>query len=97
MNWHLLGLSFIMVFISELGDKSQLAVITLSSHSRFPRAVFVGTATALVLTSFLGVLAGEGVAQVLPTYFLKAIAAVGFAFMGVYLLWPPFNPPSEDS
>lgn len=97
MNWHLLGLSFMMVFLSELGDKSQLAVITLSGHSKFPRAVFLGTATALVLTSFLGVLAGEGVSQVLPTYLLKAIAAVGFAFMGVYLLWPPLNPPSEDS
>ncbi len=88
MNWQLLGLSFVMVFLSELGDKSQIAAFTLSSSSKSPRAVFLGTATALILTSLIGVLAGEGVAQVFPTYLLKAIAAVGFALMGLWLLWP---------
>jgi len=85
-----------MVFLSELGDKSQLAAITLSSRSTAPRAVFLGTATALILTSLLGVLIGEGAAQVLPTYFLKAIAALGFAFMGTWLLWPT-EPSGKDS
>lgn len=98
MNWHLLGISFLMVFLSELGDKSQLAAITLSSRSKSPRTVFLGTATALILTSFLGVLLGGGVARLLPTYLLKAIAAVGFALMGVSLLWPQANPSSlEDN
>lgn len=89
MDWNLLGLSFMMVFLSELGDKSQLAAITLGGNSRSPRAVFLGIAAALVLTSLLGVLAGQGVAQLLPTVFLKAIAAVGFALMAVWLLWLP--------
>lgn len=95
MNWQLLGLSFVMVFLSELGDKSQLAAFTLSSSSKSPRAVFLGTATALILTSLIGVLAGEGVAQLLPTYLLKAIAAVGFALMGLWLLWPQSASPSQ--
>lgn len=97
MNWHLLGLSFVIVFLSELGDKSQLAVITLSSRSSSPWAVFLGTATALVLTTLLGVLAGGAVAQLLPTYLLKAIAAVGFAFIGLWLLWPQAVPSDEDA
>lgn len=88
MDWQLLGLSFVMVFLSELGDKSQLAAFALSSSSKSPRAVFLGTATALILTSLIGVLAGEGVAQLLPAHILKAIAAVGFALMGLWLLWP---------
>ncbi len=96
MNWHLLGISFMMVFLSELGDKSQLAAITLSSRSKSPRIVFLGTAAALIFTSFLGVLAGEGVAQLLPTYFLKAIAAIGFAFMGLCLLWPTAESPQKS-
>ena len=86
-----------MVFLSELGDKSQLAVIALSSSSRSPRSVFLGTASALVLTSFLGVLAGEGVSRLLPTYLLKAIAAVGFAFIGLCLLWPPAADPASTA
>lgn len=84
-----------MVFLSELGDKSQLAAITLGGNCHSPRAVFLGIASALVLTSLLGVLAGEGVAQLLPTPVLKAIAACGFALMGVWLLWPAEDLPSE--
>ncbi|MFB2894626.1 TMEM165/GDT1 family protein [Aerosakkonemataceae cyanobacterium BLCC-F50] len=86
MDWHLLGLSFITVFLSELGDKSQLAAIALSGSTKFPRAVFLGTAGALLLTSFLGVIAGEGAAQLLPVHWVKAIAAIGFAIMAVRLL-----------
>ncbi|MBF2034796.1 MAG: TMEM165/GDT1 family protein [Leptolyngbyaceae cyanobacterium T60_A2020_046] len=88
MDWQLLGLSFIAVFLSELGDKSQLAAIALGGGSKHPRAVFLGTAAALLLTSLLGALLGEGTAQLLPTRLVKAIAAIGFAVMAVRLLWP---------
>ena len=88
MDWHLLGLSFITIFLSELGDKSQLAAIALSGSSKFPRSVFLGTAGALLLTSFLGVLAGEGASVLLPVRLVKTIAAIGFAVMAVRLLWP---------
>ena len=88
MDWHLLGLSFITVFLAELGDKSQLAAIALSgANAKFPRAVFLGTIAALILASFLGVIAGEGTAQILPAQSAKAIAAAGFAIMAVRLLW----------
>lgn len=88
MDWQLLGLSFITVFISELGDKSQFAAIALSGTSKSPRGVFFGTAAALILASFLGVIVGEGISQVLPLQTVKAIAAVGFSVMAVRLLWP---------
>ncbi len=87
MDWHLLGLSFVTVFLSELGDKSQLAAIALGGQSSSPRAVFFGTATALILTSLLGVIAGEWMAQLLPVRLVKLVAAVGFAILGIRLLW----------
>ena len=87
MDWHLLGLSFITVFLSELGDKSQLAAIALSGRSKSPRAVFFGTAGALLLTSLLGALAGGAVAEFLPTRLLKTIAAIGFAILALRLLF----------
>ena len=86
MEWQILGLSFIAVFLSELGDKSQLAAIALGGSSKFPQAVFLGTASALILTSFLGVLLGQGMAEILPTNIVKIIAATGFAFIGLRLL-----------
>ena len=88
MDWHLLGLSFVTVFLSELGDKSQLAAIALSGRGQSRKAVFFGTAGALLLTSLLGALAGGAVSQFLPTRILKAIAAVGFAILAIRLFLP---------
>jgi putative Ca2+/H+ antiporter (TMEM165/GDT1 family) len=76
------------VFLSELGDKSQLAAIALSGQGQSRKAIFFGTAGALVLTSLLGALAGGAVSQFLPTRILKAIAAVGFAILAIRLLLP---------
>jgi putative Ca2+/H+ antiporter (TMEM165/GDT1 family) len=87
MDFQLLGLTFITVFLSELGDKSQVAAIALSGTSKSPQAVFFGTATALLLASFLGVIVGQGVAEVLPTHLVKIAAAIGFAVLGIRLLW----------
>lgn len=95
MDWQLLGLSFITVFLAEIGDKSQLAAIALGGRLKSPRAVFLGSVTALILASLIGVLAGEGVSQLLPERILKAIAAIGFALMAVRLLWPSTE--TEDS
>jgi putative Ca2+/H+ antiporter (TMEM165/GDT1 family) len=88
MDWKLFGLSFVMVFVAELGDKSQLAAISLSGQCQHPKAIFLGSACALIFASFLGVLIGGSVAQVLPTHILKGAAAIGFAGMGLGLLWP---------
>lgn len=87
MDWHLLGLSFITVFLSELGDKSQLAAIALSGKCQSPKAVFFGSAGALLLTSLIGAIAGGTMAEFLPTRVLKAVAAIGFAILAVKLLF----------
>jgi putative Ca2+/H+ antiporter (TMEM165/GDT1 family) len=96
VDWHLLGLSFVAVFLSELGDKSQVAAIALGGSSRFPKAVFLGTAAALLLASFLGVWLGEGTAQLLPAAWVKGIAAAGFGIMGIRLLWPQAEEATES-
>ncbi len=89
MDLQLLGLSFITVFLAEIGDKSQVAAIALGGSSKNPRAVFFGSTVALILASFLGVVAGGGVAQFLPEKLLKSLAAIGFAMMALRLLWMP--------
>lgn len=86
MDWQLLGLTFVTVFVAEIGDKSQLAAIALGGNSKFPTAVLFGCIVALLTASFLGVLLGGGVAQLLPTRLLKALAAIGFTFLALKLL-----------
>ncbi|MEO0407070.1 MAG: TMEM165/GDT1 family protein [Cyanobacteria bacterium P01_A01_bin.135] len=87
MDWNLLGISFITVFISELGDKSQLAAIALSGSASSLRPVFLGAVSALLLTSLLGVWLGDVSALLLPIRWVKAVAALGFAIIAVQLLW----------
>ncbi len=96
MDWQLLGLSFVAVFLSELGDKSQFAAIVLGGSSKYPKAVFLGTASALLLASFIGVWIGDGTAQLLPAKWVKAIAAIGFTVMAIRLLWPTSDAPGIE-
>lgn len=95
MDWSLIGLSFAAVFLSELGDKSQVAAIALGSSSKFPKAVFFGTAAALLTASLIGVLIGEGTATLFPPQVVKGVAAVGFLVMGIRLLF--FSSEEGDS
>jgi len=88
MDWQLLGLASVTVFLSELGDKSQLAAIAISGGSQSPKAVFMGASAALLLASLLGVVLGEGTAHLLPAHIVKIVAAIGFAIMAIRLLLP---------
>ena len=86
MDLTLLISTFLTVFLAELGDKTQLATVALSGTSDRPLAVFLGSASALVLASLLGALAGGSVASVVPTQLLQLIASVGFLIIGTRLL-----------
>jgi putative Ca2+/H+ antiporter (TMEM165/GDT1 family) len=88
MDFQLLGLTFITVFIAEIGDKSQLAAIALGGSSQHPQAVFFGSVAALLLASSIGALAGGEIGVFLPVKLLKGLAAFGFALIAVQLLWP---------
>lgn len=94
MDWQLLSLSFITVFLAEIGDKSQLAAIALSGSARSPWPVLFGSTLALVFTSFLGVIAGGSIAHWLPEVWLKGGAAAGFIILALRLL---FNRKEEEA
>jgi putative Ca2+/H+ antiporter (TMEM165/GDT1 family) len=48
MDWKLILSTFGVIFLAELGDKTQLAAVTLSASTRKPLAVFIGASLALV-------------------------------------------------
>jgi len=86
MDWKVLGTSFAVVFIAELGDKTQLAALALSGDTRKPLAVFVGASLALVLVTLIGVLAGEWLGKHLPQRAVHIASAILFIVVGVALL-----------
>ena len=87
MDWKVFGIAFITLFFAELGDKTQLAVITMSAKTDSKIAVFVGASVALVLVSLLGVLVGSVLSQYVPTEWLQRIVAVAFIVIGVLMLF----------
>lgn len=87
MDWKILGTAFITIFLAELGDKTQLAVITMSASTESKIAVFVGAALALVAVTLLGVLVGGVLTQFIPTEWLQRIVAVAFILIGVLMLF----------
>ena len=85
MIFSLLLSTFITIFIAELGDKTQLATLTMSGTSSRPLAVFLGSSTALVLASLIGALAGGSISNFVPEIILKSIASVTFFILGIRL------------
>ena len=83
----LLFTTFITVFLAEMGDKTQLTTITLSSTTNKPLAVFIGSSFALILATLLGALAGGSMANLIPAYVLKLVAGIVFLFIGSNLLF----------
>ena len=78
--------TFLAVFIAELGDKTQLATLTISGTSNKPLAVFLGSSSALVFASLLGALTGGSISSFLPEAVLKSVASLTFLIIGIKLL-----------
>ena len=75
-----------MVFVCELGDKTQLATMMLAAESKSLWPVFAGSASALVLSSLIGVLAGGALTRFISPNVLKNLAGVGFIILGIVML-----------
>jgi putative Ca2+/H+ antiporter (TMEM165/GDT1 family) len=82
----LLASTFITVFLAELGDKTQLAIVSISGTTSRPGAVFAGSASALVLASLVGAAAGGSLSSVIPPEALQLVASVGFLILGTRLI-----------
>lgn len=90
MEWKIFWTAFATLFLAELGDKTQLAVITMTSKTNAAISVFLGAALALILVTAIGVLFGSVITQYVPVEWLQRIVAVAFIAIGVLMLWGKF-------
>ena len=77
--------SFILIFLAEFGDKSQLVCMTLAAKHR-PWPVLLGASAAFILLNLLAVVFGAAVASWIPDFWLALIVAGLFGFFGVQSL-----------
>ena len=87
MNLKVLLTTFGVIFLAELGDKTQLAAITLSAQTKEPLAVFLGASLALTAVSLIGVVLGSLLANYINAEYLHKAAALAFIAIGVLMLW----------
>ena len=86
LDLKLLLSTFGLVFVAELGDKTQLATLSLAASGQSRFTVFLGSAAALILTSAIAVLVGAALARVVPAVWIQRTAGVAFIIMGALFL-----------
>lgn len=86
MDWRILLGTFGMVFVSELGDKTWLAIINTSAATHAPASVLTGAILALCCSSLAAVALGWGAGLMLPVRILRIMVGISFLLCGVWFL-----------
>ncbi len=84
------GTTFVTIFLAEIGDKTQLSTLLMSAESHAPWVVFLGSAAALITTSFLGVVLGSWISTKLSPKTVEKSAGVMLLLISVMLFWDVF-------
>ncbi len=90
MDWRVFLTTFGVIFLAEMGDKTQLAAMTMAAQTKRPWTVFIGSALALTVVSAIGVVAGSFVGDYISLIWVKRTAAVAFIVIGVLMLLGKF-------
>ena len=80
-----LALSFAVIFVAELGDKSQLMALTFATRFK-PWPVLIGITVATAVVHAVSVGIGYGLGATLPTGWISLIAGIAFLVFGAWTL-----------
>lgn len=93
MNWALFFSTFTLIFLAELGDKTQLAVMSQSAASSSKWTVFAAGVLALAVSTAIGVLAGDLIRKFVPDErYIKCAGGILFLIFGGLMLREVFLP-----
>lgn len=95
MNWKLFLSTFVMIFLAELGDKTQLSVVSRAASASARWTVFVAASLALVVSTLVAVLWGGLLSRYVPERYIKIGAGALFLLIGALVLregWLPERP-----
>ena len=88
MDIKLMATVFGIVFLAEVGDKTQLATLLFAAKSPDKLfSVFIGASAALIVASAMGVVAGGVISQYIGPKILSYTAGAGFLLIGALTIW----------
>ena len=79
------ALSFAVIFVAELGDKSQLMALTFATRFK-PVPVLIGITVATAVVHAVSVGIGYGLGTTLPTGWISLVAGLAFLAFGAWTL-----------
>jgi putative Ca2+/H+ antiporter (TMEM165/GDT1 family) len=88
VDWKVVASTFGLIFLAELGDKTQLAAMTMAAESESPIAVFVGAVAALAVVTLIAVGVGGALIKVVPARYIRVAAGALFIALGALMLMP---------
>lgn len=85
-DWKVFSTTFMMIFIAEMGDKTQFAALAASSGSKSTLSVLLAVVLALSLAGIFGVVAGKYLGEFLNPQYIKWISGSLFIGVGIWVL-----------
>lgn len=86
MNFQIFLTSFLTIFLAEMGDKTQIAALTLSASQKDTWSVGLAVVLALSLAGIIGVIAGKWLGGFLNPDYLKWASGILFIAIGVFTI-----------
>lgn len=90
MDWRVMLTTFGVIFLAEMGDKTQIAAMTMAAEKKRPWEVFIAASLALAAVSAIGVFVGAALSEYLPLEWIKRGAGVAFIVIGILVLTGKF-------
>lgn len=86
--------TIVLVFVAELGDKSQLLAVSLGARHRMV-PLMSGAILAFAATSLISATAGGLIATAVPASLIAYVSGLVFLGFGVWMLWPVIRHTSQ--
>lgn len=86
MDWRIFFTAFTTIFLAELADKTEIAVLSLTAKTKSPWPIFWGAMFAFGVATLIAVLLGDIIAKFVPINILRFVSAGIFIFIGVLTL-----------
>ena len=91
LNLRILASTFLMIFLAELGDKTQVSIFALAANRKAFLSVFIGAAGALILTTLIAAALGAAIGRFIPEKVIKFVAGGVFIGFGALSLYEAFK------
>ena len=85
-RWKEITTAFVVIFIGEFGDLTQIQALNFEAKLHQPLEVFVASSAALICVSFIGAYSGRALQRVVPLKRIRLGGGLIFAGLGIWTL-----------